>query len=294
MTVPVPQHYAHFDEGCGTQAADSLMIARACKETNPMGEYISMYPSSFEEGVSIANRLLNRHSRAKASIAGEIFGLMFVCGQREFRIDKLLFGRDEKLGHVNSWCLEKLNELRGLGCNEKLLTSVYLSFWDRSEGKAYRDSVALSETKHLEVADWIRLRTGFAGPFYTLCLAILDIEHAELVLATTYDKMVVFIDDVNDIVSIEKDQRCGVLNSLSHTESPQSRPLGAIAELFRLINRFDPETVGKIAIFMMDYISWHLESERYLDMGSQFRRTCESWVALIASYLASYGSNQGD
>ncbi|MCG8924308.1 hypothetical protein [Lentzea sp. CC55] len=256
-------------------------------------KYMSMYPFSVKEGVETAERMLgHRYPHEKSIITGELLALIFICGKPEFRLNELVFGSDKKMDHVNSWLLEKLTELKGLGCNDRLLASVYQNFWVRSEGKMFREVESLGKTRDLDVADWVRARTGFPGLFYTMCLAVMDIDEPEPILAATYEKMVVFIDDINDIASMVRDRRDGVLNSLELTESPHSRTLSAIADIFCVIQRFNPDVVEKIALFMMDYIYLHLDSPRYKDMGPSDRKICESWIALLEGYLASYKLTQ--
>lgn len=112
---------------------------------------------------------------------------MFICGQKEFRINDLLFEDNNKLNILNEWCLKKLTELKELGCNQNLLTSVYLNFWNRSEGRVYID--ILNNTTDINSSDWIRQLTGFPGPFYILCLATINFDNIELVLSMTENKM---------------------------------------------------------------------------------------------------------
>ncbi|WP_143023115.1 hypothetical protein [Lentzea jiangxiensis] len=250
-------------------------------------KFKSRYPSCFEEGVSIAGRVLGAYSAKKSTIAGEIFGLMFVCGQPEFRVDYLLFEQSLKLEQVNSWCLDRLGALRELGCNERLLTSAYLNFWNRSEGRVYGD--VLNGSRNAEAANWVRLLTGFSNPFYSLCLAIINPSPVELVYAGTASSMRIFIDDLNDVVSIEKDRRRNVLNVFSFTPSPAARILSKVADILELMGVFGESVVEKLSTFMIDYIQWHLESSRYSEMSFETRRSRESWIQLIGMHKEYVG-----
>lgn len=244
------------------------------------------YSSCFEEGIYAAKRVLRGYPNNKILIAGELFGFMFIVGKKELNIDNLLFEEYNKFDLINKWILQKLENLCELGCNRKILTSVYLNFWIRSEGRIYIEN--LNETNNIDSADWVRNLTGFSRPYYILCLSVINVNNLEYVISITETRMVKFINDINDLVSMEKDKRCNVLNTLKLVDiqnSSKSRILSNISELFGILDKLEFNTIYKINVFMIDYINGHLECKRYIDMTLLTREYCKSLILLINNYI---------
>lgn len=226
------------------------------------------YHNGFEEAESIVNHVFEKDDDKKRLII-DFFGIIAATGKKDNYVLNLLNDDYEKYLWISNWIKEICDNLINLGCNKILITTAFLSFWDRSEGRCYLNLIKFSD--NIKVSDKIRRKTGFAKSFYaTFFSSHLEKENISLYLITE-DDMIQFLNDINDLSSINKDLRCNVLNTLTVLEknnrSIKNRILKCINKILISIENEYIVIQEIIHKFMINYIQWHLDSIRYKDMS---------------------------